>query len=333
MAEPEIHPALGHLRAVSRDYPGCWKQFDHFRQSREALGGWPEHVYCPMAVAYAIIAGGAGRTVPLLASPDISRLAALAAWRPTQGIYRFDRDLFEALARTPVSGELPCELLHRLPAWAVYVEAPTDLHDVLGWRGFFAHLEYDPNHGSEELRLLIDTSDGLLPVPLHLGPWDLGTALARAGERASAHREALGLGAIQPGHLSRLAGLYAPMVSLLLYLCAEEADYARPPWPRPKRTKERLWRLFPAKHPSEIPVGVRLGAALRAHREAEQGGALTGGAAHWHAFWKGPRDGERERFVKWLAPIGVGFDLQGGAAPGAVVRPVKDRPETPKESC
>lgn len=43
---------------------------------------------------------------------------------PTQGVYRFDKTLYEAVCTTPVSGEIPTELLYRLPESAVYFETP-----------------------------------------------------------------------------------------------------------------------------------------------------------------------------------------------------------------
>ena len=61
-------------------------------------------------------------------------IAALASWRPTQGIYRFDADLLEAVWQTPLAspstssstsaGKLPTELLYHLPEWCPYIETP-----------------------------------------------------------------------------------------------------------------------------------------------------------------------------------------------------------------
>jgi hypothetical protein len=57
-------------------------------------------------------------------SVDVERLGALAAWRPTQGIYRCDADLYAALAASPVYRALPSERLHQRPPRFVYSEAP-----------------------------------------------------------------------------------------------------------------------------------------------------------------------------------------------------------------
>ena len=51
------------------------------------------------------------------------------------------------------------------------------------------------------------------------------------------------------------------MISLLLYLCSENADYARPPQPRAKRAKRGL-RLFAPDKPNTRDVGTRISELL-----------------------------------------------------------------------
>ena len=214
MTPSKTHRALLHLAAAGKFYPSAWKQFDAFRQDRKEIGDWPEYVYCPLAGAYAVVSGGGANRVPPRLIGDVGRLAALAAWRPTQGIYRFDPDLYAALVASPLNGDLPCDLLRHLPAWCVYVEASPALHET-GFYGFFAHLEYDPNERREELRLLLDTEAALEPLPLHLGRWDLQTAVAEAQRVIEQQAAALNL-AVPPG-LGRWLGVAKPLVSLLLY--------------------------------------------------------------------------------------------------------------------
>ena len=163
------HRARLHLQAAGQLYPRAWQQIDAFRAGPHARRGWPDHVFCPLAGAAAVVSGGDPHGVPPRLIGDIARLGALAAWRPTQGIYRFDPDLYAALVGSPPTGNLPCALLHHLPAWCVYIE--TDPAQTDGLYGFFAHLEYDLNYHREELRLLLDSDAGFTPLPLHLGPW------------------------------------------------------------------------------------------------------------------------------------------------------------------
>ena len=320
------HRARRHLETAGKVYPDAWKWFDDFRADRQALGGWPDTVFCPLAGAYAVVSGGGSNRVPPQLIGDVARLGALAAWRPTQGIYRFDPDLFAALWESPLSDELPCELLRRLPAWCVYIELD-EKNRQQGFHGFFAHLEYDPNADREELRLLLDTEETLTPLPIHLGTWDLKAALDKMGSEAA---KQAGTAFLQASVTSMLMPIAAPLVSLLLYLCSEDADYQRPPAPTPKKTK-RGSRFFPPDRPSTWDVGVRIGAALRkARTEHDDESSATGTGtrprphirrAHWHTYWTGPREGERTALVKWLPPIAV--NLEGDDELPAVIHPVR----------
>lgn len=324
---PPTHRARQHLETYGRRYPQAWRQLDEFRADRQQLGNWPETVFCPLAGAYAIITGGRAPAT-LAQMTDLEALGALAAWRPTQGIYRFDPDLYAALWASPLTDELPCALLRHLPAWGVYLELGA-AEQAGGLLGFFAHLEYDPNDGNDELRLLIDMPDGFLPIPIPLGAWTLKAALEHMVQKAQRNATSLGMATPHMPSLD-LVSIIASMVSLLLYLCCDEADYVRPRAPVVRQTK-RGPRLFPPSQPLTWEVGVRPGAALRAARTAAAADAPATGTgtrprghmrrAHWHLFWAGPRQGDREARVKWLPPIPV--NLTDPDAQPAVIHPVR----------
>ena len=148
-----------HLNEISKSYPNAWKMLDTMRQDRGVgLPKWPSWCFFPMAGWYAIAC--AGQNAPALnvhQLADVSRLAALGAWRYSQGVYRFDKDFYTSLANTVPNGDLPCEVLHRLPEWSVYIETPDN--DWFGWplHGFWCHLEWDVNTQRHELRLLLNT--------------------------------------------------------------------------------------------------------------------------------------------------------------------------------
>lgn len=343
-----------HLAAAGKLYRGAWKRIDHFRayKGRE-YPDWPDWCFIPIAATYGIVADDAGVDGSMLAltHPDRTghpaRLAALATWRVTQGIYRFDPALYSSLIDTPVGRDLPCDVLYRLPEWCVYVETPDRQWMGSCLHGFWAHLEYDINTGRHELRLLLDSEDDLTPLPIHLGDWPLLEALERMQHEVV--RQSLDKGLSRwAGDLSREEGLaegianeVAPLVSLLLYLCSQPDEIGdgdrQPGNPRPKRTKQG-WRLFPAEKPVPWEVGVRIGAALRrAYQRAETGEVdvdpATGRArprahirrAHWHGFWRGPRNPERaaeRRFqLHWMPPTPV--NVEDADELPATVRPVK----------
>jgi hypothetical protein len=344
-APPFIHRAQAALVEVARDYPNVWRAYDTLiHDVRQSGVTWPEWCWAPMAAAYAIASGGGH--LPAEKALDVGRLAALGAWRLTQGIYRLDDTLLSELWDSDVEGALPVETLFHLPEWCVYVETPGRAIDAQSaLHGFWAHLENDSNDGRAELRLLLDTDGGLLPAPLHLGKgkgtladaaWGtIDEAIAVSARKEgpiAAEATAIASSRLQEG-LERLR----PLVSIVLYLCttAEElrADDGRTPTrprPRPGRRGEAP-RNYPPAAPAYYPTGLRLGAALRAARDraVDAPAAATGtGAspaghvrrAHWHTFLLGPRDGQQRREVRWLPPILVRLEPDAVAP---VIRPVR----------
>ncbi len=338
------------LAAVGRAYPNAWRQVDEIRAQRgKGLPGWPDWCFLPLHGAYAIVSGGGDNRVSIERSHHTGILGALATWRVSQGIYRFDPVLYGALVDSALSGTLPCAPLYRLPQWCVYVETPD--HTVWNRRlhGFWAHLDWSEGH-ADELRLVLDLAErtddpldsvsGLVPVPIILGEGPLEAALERVAESGAAQARANGYAITQEtlAPLLDSADQLRPLISLLLYLCADDKDIGeaarRPANPEPKRTKNG-WRMFPADRPTTWEVGVRLGAALRrAYHAAETGAPRPHVAprahirgAHWHGFWRGPKHAPELRTfdVRWLPPIAVNVaDLD--ALP-AVVRHVISQSE------
>jgi hypothetical protein len=310
-----------HLAEIAKRYPGIWKAVDSFRVSRgRDLPAWPAWCYLPLAGAHAIASGGRSAPIAPPHAAWVGRIGALAAWRPTQGIYRYDPELLEGLWTTPLSGELPVELFFRLPEWCVYLE----LGGRAGLQGAYAHLEWDANDGRCELRFLLDPGDGveaLRPVPLHLVP---GGSLHDAAQAAltEAAKQARRLGLPHLASDISLDGALSPLVSLLLYLCSEEPDVRDgagsrrlPRRPAPIRTKKGP-RLFPPDEPTVWETGFRLGAALRqaaSEDRSEASSAERAGPrphirrAHWHGYWTGTKDA-RKISLRWLPPIPVALE-------------------------
>lgn len=327
-----------YLRRYAEKYPDAWRQYDDFLSVRgRELPDWPSWCWCPLAGAYAIISGGNSR-VPLHLVPDVSVLGALGAWRMTQGIYRFDSDLFAALWTTPLT-KIPVEILYRLPEWCVYVEAPPnykiDKHELLGW---FTHLEYDAATSRPELRFVFDFGKVLSPFMLHLTAATLSEcvelALAESGRQAELLFEEPPLPITITNEQVRetLTVALEPIVSVILYLCTMAADIAdlrgkreRPGNPTPRKTKQGL-RTFPLDGPTTWLTGYRIGATLRlAGSGSSEPGEGTHTSprphirrAHWHTYLTGPRDRPQKPVLKWLPPVPVGA---GEIVP--TIRPVK----------
>lgn len=314
----------GHLGAVARLYPHAWEQMASFREAKgsAALGDWPNWCWVPLAGAMAVITKGRDELAVECAG-DVGRVGALAAWRQTQGIYQIDDTLLGALWNTTLDGEIPVDVLYRLPEWCVYVPTPGRAIGPLVLAGFFAHLEHDMNDGRTELRLLLDVNaDGtatLIPIPLHV--WVAGGLAAAAG-RARAEAEfqarAHGVTGADAAVLEQAALDCAPLVSLVLYLCSTAAEMrdAKGGDRTPRRPRAETTRA--ANAPTVWETGFRLGPALRVALECAQAPVGDGThasprphirRAHWHGFWSGPRDAtKRVLDLLWLPPIPVGVD-------------------------
>jgi hypothetical protein len=275
---------------------------------------------------YAIVSGQLGKSrLDYKDAQDIAPLAALGAWRYTQGIYSFHPDLFGALADTVPSGDLPVEVLLRLPEWCVYIATPTPAKKM---DGFFAFLEHDTNDGRMELRIVGATGAHLVTaMPIHLGPWTVTEALDRARQEATKNAPELADMLLDDNELIETAGLMYPLISLLLYLCADDPDISGhvpgtyPQHPRPKKVKDG-WRLFPPDKPRIWHIGHETGEKLRQAAEARHEPPAEATArrahirrAHWHGYWTGPRrpradmpeEQQRRRFsYRWLHPMLVG---------------------------
>lgn len=307
-----------HLEAGGKLYPHAWKLAEMMRQDRgKKLPDWPQWCFMPLSGWYSIVSNDAGmdRLPPDLLG-DVSRLAALGAWRYTQGIYRFHPEIYESLRKTALKGKLPSEIFTRLPEWCVYIETPGMMMEGGKVFGFFVHLEHDAGDGRMELRFLMDSERELFPYIMHLGEWTVEEAFQRTTRETNKHRGVVSKGL--PTIPKVVHETVQPYLSLVIYLCSQEPEYKggrAPNWPRPKRTKKG-WRLFPAKHPRIWTMGQETGEAIaRAHRQPYQ---QTGERsrpephirrAHWHGFWTGPMDGERRFEYKWLPPIPVNVDL------------------------
>ncbi len=318
-----------HLEYYSRLYPDAWKQVDSMRADRgRELPFWPEWCFLPLAGTYSIVSAEAerqglapGRVLP--PGPlvnDVGILGALAAWRVTQGVYRFDPEVFESVIHTPVRGDIPHEVFFNLPEWCVYIETPGLTHIGLPMHGFYAYLEYDANDNRRELRLVMDLHveeekgvPFLVQMPIHLGDWSLEESIKKAYEEAARH----GGEEVKPEPMAKIiqSEFEAP-ISLLLYLCSANGeigdDDKRPIKPRSVKTKKGP-RLFPPDKPRMWDVGVRMGAEIRRYQRTES--AYMDGhhasprthirRAHWHGFWTGPRAEEQKYVLRWISPVVV----------------------------
>ena len=264
-------------------------------------------------------------------------LGAVGTWRYSQGIYKFDPDLYSELLNSESGGKLPTDVLTRLPEWSVYLETPDLFYDNLECYGVFVHLSDDPIDGLCELRLYAITEnmsfnasipDGFLAFSIYLNE---GITLDRAYDLWYDRIKENAGGVEIPDEQQYFKDLESDreknvdfikkIINLVLYICSEDpeiVDRKTPDWlptfPRPKKTKGVV-RYFPAKRPHVYDVGRKLGEELRKAKEKipppPTGRTVISHLrrAHWHSFWTGKRipgkETEQKLIVKWLPPIFV----------------------------
>ena len=319
-----------HLRQISRHYDGVWRMIDQRRQDRRADDpSWPAHVYLPLERGIQTIIDWHSVHLPgELNKASVLEMAhvlcGMAAWRITLGVYRYDADMYAHLIDTPVTGQLPGELLTRLPEWCIYIETPGLTTPAAGGgevlvHGVWTWLDRRQRELDDVLTIMLHTDSPHVPPITHVY---LVGSIEDAIETTLSHwRSAVALGNTETlppkGYADAARQTLPKILSLLLYLCSDEPDIAdrihpgeRPGHPRPKRTKLG-WRLFAADKPRLWTVGESLGDSLRqsgivAAETTRRTVAAHIRRAHWHGFWSGPKDGDRVFRVKWLPPMVVG---------------------------
>jgi hypothetical protein len=312
-------PPVDFVKRVGQRFPGIWPELDRLRgELLTHVTDFPAHWYLPFhAVARTMDSalmemGRAGLNPPRFTIATVNLVGTIAGWRVTQGVYRFDATLFDALITTPVSGRLPTDLLSRLPEWTVYIETPGMQWAGEPLRGVFAQVG-EMEDGAECLYLVLSVRRQLYGFLIRLDQPSLEASLDLACHPESCRE--IGISE------SEVREVLPRIVSLLLYLCSESAELGDgtrlPVRPTPRRTKKGV-RMFPAERPTTWDVGMRMGAALRlAYREDEEERAGGSGGhasprphirrAHWHTILSGSRQNPT-RTLRWLPPIPVNVE-------------------------
>lgn len=307
------------LQQAGREFPHAWKLADEQRANR-GKDAWPDWCFLPSRGWINIIQEHCG-TISSWNDFHFAYthlLAALGAWRPTQDICRFEPTLYEALCTTPLEGDLPCEVLYRLPSWCLYMETPGLQYRSSPLEGFWVHLEYDVfSHTSELWMILAAQSAQLFPVVLDLGPWPIKKALEKSINTAIAS----GLPHARPDskEMPEILNSLRSLVNLTLYMCSDTPDL-RPGIslqrrPVAKKVKGGL-RFFPPDMPNIISVGEKFEkefASVTDSAEHPHGSPRPHlRRAHWHHFWTGSRkeaqygNPGQELILRWVSAHYVG---------------------------
>ncbi len=332
-----------YLIEYNKLYPQAWKNIDEYIQKYHAH--WPSWCFIPMNA----------NVLDLPLDTDAAILGAfenlnfLSAWRATQGVYRFDADVLEPLWDTDVSGEIPVDVLFRLPEWCVYIETGKR---AMGFErtlhGFFACVDFglgDPKEFSENIVIFLDIEHGLnsdnflfpLCFPLKITSGIFPTIqelidlyMDNTGNQFFPADPSVFADPIVRSTIQNDLKQFLPRIfSLLIYLCSENSELRSncgKNYPSknisPKRTKNGV-RYFPPDKPAVWDTAWRVGASIRSYREnASRTNEHAPGVkkrphirrAHWHSYWVGSLS-DRSVRLKWLPPIPVNVDSPDNLVP------------------
>jgi hypothetical protein len=332
-AKPEACVPREFLNRLSAANPGLWKLVDDVRRRMIAeKKGWPEWCFLPdwgwtaVAIENETIRhkdfSPTGTDFVEHMYRAKTEQTFFGTWRLTQGAYRFDPTLYKALLETPLTGNIPSEILTRLPEWAVYIETPDIKHPSgMPLDGFGACLCHEPTLGDWiEFHLFVAMPDGSRQRGSHSVVLNGGTIEESGkwidGENALVSEFLGTANPTSPFDEKAWTPFVGKLLSLLLWLCSEEPEIGSgtpPKLPTPVRTKKGQ-RFFPAAQPKVWDVGVRIGAALNAaaaiakasgdeEDEADPRARPRGHIrrAHWHTYRTGP--GGSVRKLRWMSPI------------------------------
>lgn len=319
-------------------HPNAMELASNFIRDKTIFGdAWPGWCYFPMAATYAILTQGAdaSRAKDMLSNPEeLSILTAAISWSPFKSVYRFDATVANELCTQALDGQIPVQALLHMPEPCVFIEAAVNFVDR-HYDGFFAWLENDTGEGTAtgmELRLLyVDRQQNAASFPVILRGTidDSVQALTQSAANRSAFAPTINPAAIADAIRADVAAA----INLVLYLCSEEPDI----------NGEHTWRsrprdaTKPLKAAVKWDVGLRVGNAIRrykneqAQKEVEEEKIRKRESraaprphirrAHWHHFWRGPKDGQRELILHWLPPVPVKTEWEQEQP--VVIRPTK----------
>ena len=337
------------LRVLLRDeseVPGIYRSVESIRLKRKLAGvTWPDWCYLPAAIMNESLSMGD----PIDQLWDVYHCTALAAWRMTKGVYRFDPDVYSSIKPIDPDARLSIDELYRLPEWCIYIEFPERVR--LGWDehgrilysyGHFVFLNYDDIAPSLAFVADLEFSDGDDQFSLLTFPF--GSTSIRG-----ACKETIRLFG-DVWHEPTLISQMSHLMALLMYIISANDEIRdaggsdrAPQNPRPPKTSQKnkekrrrkRFQLRSFDHPTIWEVGWRMGPELRRKlREYEESEASNGTikrktprphirVGHRHRYWTGPRNdpSRRKLLERWIKPI-----LVGGNNPDeipATIRPVE----------
>jgi hypothetical protein len=326
-----------HINEIKTKYPSIWDlaEQSYLLKGKRERFDWEDEIFIPICAwsqllflkeIYEDKIENPYDTDPKKLS-DVEKVAAVGAWRMTQGIYHFDDTLAAELIKTDRKSafSIPPDVLLRLPEWCIYLDLSNVVDPAIGedgqtayiYHGAYVHIDRSiVKDEGFDLRFLWDVE---VNGPSTKGRTLFGTPIFLNFEtlEESLDHYCSGLGKYK--NVKRdpeMVRIFSAALSLLIYICSESVEYdgnLRPQNPKPFKTKKGI-RFFQAHKPTKWNIGFKTGALIREQLEratesyVDEDGVTRSRPrahirrAHFHGYWTGPRNSVRSYIVKWIPP-------------------------------
>jgi hypothetical protein len=173
-------------------------------------------------------------------------LAAIAAWRYNQGIYRFQRDVYKKIIHCSLQNKFNPSIFYRLPEWSIYVKTPHLTWNNTALAGFWCHLEWNEEDNRPILKFVLNS------FKLHIILLPLDKRVLNELYKPTKTRATQGGGIRVPFNDVNYSPLFV-MVALVYFICKSSAQIGskgkHPNKVQPKLFKGVL-KLFPVNQPT-----------------------------------------------------------------------------------
>jgi hypothetical protein len=208
-SKKKLRPSV-HLKKAAQLCSDIWLKVDQVRSERgKSVSKWPDWCFCPSGF------------ISISDYIDNFSLVAFSAWRMTQSVYRFDKDIYSELIQQNVTVD-DLATLYNMPEWCFYIVTQDQIYDGQVISGFYAFL--DLSEDKVFLTLILVVADDSNEDTLKCERIDVSEGIKCPS--------------------------LVPLVSLVLHLCGSVSFKSgkQPSKPLPKRTKNG-WVIFTPDRP------------------------------------------------------------------------------------
>ena len=265
----------------------------------------------------------------------VTQITAFGTWRNTLGVYRIDPEIYQQSVTAVIPPETPTTIFSNLPDWCVYIQLPSEhpmemINNCVPSlvMGFWAHLAREVNEpvggvaskGNLVLTIILDlmpsendSCDVIVPINLII---EEGVSVEQSIIKTYSKVDGI-YTTEQERMIAQELRQMSNLLSLLLWLCAEEPDISNmkgePITPEQIRlpkygVNKKTGSFVPPSQPTIYEVGKRLGGEVREFNKQNANSDTRTPSrkrphirrGHWHGVWRGT--GQDKKFDLYWQP-------------------------------